>query len=102
VDLAVVVSARLDAAARLRLRLTLLDEAALRLGTDAVDLVILEDAPPVLAHRVLRGRLLVESDPRRRVEVVESCLRRYLDEARLREELDRGLSARVSEGRFAR
>ncbi len=102
VDLAVVLRAGIDAGARWRKRLALLGDACARLGTDAVDLVILQDVPAVLGHRVLRGgRLLAESDPRRRAAVVEDVLRRYLDEAHLRAELDAGLSRRIREGRFA-
>ncbi len=83
--------------------MTLLGRATEVLGTDAVDLVILEDVPIVLAHRVLRdGRLLFERDSHRRVEVAERILRRYADEEYLRRELDRGLADRLREDRFAR
>jgi len=103
VDLAVILDERLDAAARWRKRLDLMADAARRLGTDAVDLVVLEEAPTVLGHRVLaHGVLLSERDPRRRVEVAERIMRRYLDEAYLRRVLDAGLAQRLREGRFAR
>ena len=103
IDLAVVLGQGLDAAGRWRKRLALIGEACRWLGTDAVDLVVLEEAPSVLGHRVLRdGRLLVESDGHRRVEVVEDVLRRYFDEAWLRTELDRVLATRVRDGSFAR
>jgi uncharacterized protein YutE (UPF0331/DUF86 family)/predicted nucleotidyltransferase len=83
----------------LTVRLELAADAARRLATDAVDVVVLEEAPPVRAHRVLRdGKLLVDSRPSRRVQVVEECLRRYLDTAPLRSTLDRALAARVREG----
>lgn len=103
IDLAVTLGPSLDAAARWRKRLALMAEASRRLGTDAVDVVVLEDAPVVLGHRVLgRGRLLCEPDPRRRAAVAERILRRYLDEEPLRRALDRGLARRIREGRFAR
>lgn len=103
VDLAVVLDAKLSPAERWRRRLALLEAAAAELGSDAVDLVILEEAPAPLAHRVIRdGRLLVDTDPRRRVAVVEDVFRRYLDEAPLRRALDEALRARIAEGRFAR
>jgi predicted nucleotidyltransferase len=102
VDLGVVLGASLDADARWRKRLSLLGEACGLLGTEAVDLVVLGDGPSVLGHRVLRGRLLAERDPHRRVEVAEAVLHRYLDERPLREALDRALAERVREGRFAR
>lgn len=103
VDLAVVLGAELDADARWRKRLALLTDAGQRLGTDAVDLVVLEDAPVTLGHRILRnGRLLSEVQPRRRAQVAERILRQYLDQAYLRRVLDAGLAERLREGRFAR
>ena len=103
VDLAVTLAAALDATARWRKRLDLTADACHRLGTDAVDVVVLEDAPAVLGHRVLgRGRLLCEPQPRRRVTVAEGILRRYLDEEPLRRVLDASLGQRIREGRFAR
>ena len=103
VDLAVVLRKELDADARWRKRLALLSDACQHLGTDAVDLVILEDAPAPLGHRVLKGgRLLHDPLPKRRAEVAEDILRRYLDEAYLRRVLDAGLAERLREKRFAR
>ena len=103
VDLAVALREGLDADARWRKRLALLADAYRRLGTDAVDLVVLEDAPAPLGHRVLkRGRLLSDMEPRRRAAVAERILRQYLDEAYLRRVLDAGLAARLREKRFAR
>ena len=103
VDLAVILREDLDPDSRWRKRLALLSDACRRLGTDAVDLVILDDAPAPLGHRVLKGgRLLRDALPHRRVEVVERVLRRYLDEAYLRHLLDAGLAERLREKRFAR
>ncbi len=103
VDLAVVLRDGLDPDARWRKRLGLIADGTRRLGTDAVDVVVLEDVPSVVGHRVLsRGRLLAESNPRRRAWVAEAVLRAYLDEAHLRRILDAGLSRRIAEGRFAR
>jgi hypothetical protein len=103
VDLAVVLRAGLEPAARWGKRLDLAADACRRLGTDAVDLVVLEDAPTVLGHRALaHGVLLGDREPRRRVEVAERILRQYLDEAYLRRVLDAGLAQRLREGRFAR
>jgi predicted nucleotidyltransferase len=103
VDLAVVLREDLDADTRRRKRLALLSNACRRLGTDAVDLVVLEDAPAPLGHRVLKsGRLLRDVLPKRRTEVAEHILRRYLDEAYLRQVLDAGLAARLREKRFGR
>lgn len=103
VDFAVVLRASFDPLQRWRKRLELLASATEMLGTDAVDVLVMEDVPAVPAHRVLRdGRLLCEPDPRRRTAVAEDVMRRYLDEEYLRKELDRGLAARLREDRFAR
>jgi predicted nucleotidyltransferase len=103
VDLAVVLGEELDGDARWRKRLALLTDAGRRLGTDAVDVVVLEDAPVALGHRILRdGRLLSESRPRRRAEVAERILGQYLDQEYLRRVLDVGLAERLRTGRFAR
>jgi len=103
VDLAVVLRHDLDPAQRWQKRLELLARATEVLGTDAVDMLVMEDVPSVVAHRVLRdGRLLCDADPRRRTDVAEDVMRRYLDEEHLRKELDRGLAARLREDRFAR
>jgi predicted nucleotidyltransferase len=103
VDLAVVLHEALGADARWGKRLALLADASQRLGTDAVDLVVLEDAPAAVGHRILRhGRLLSEARPRRRANVAERILAQYLDQAYLRHVLDAGLAARLREGRVAR
>jgi len=95
--------APVDTDGRWHKRLALLTDACQRLATDAVDLVVLEDAPASLGHRVLKGgHLLSDRLPRRRAMVVEGILRRYLDEAYLRRVLDEGLARRLREKRFAR
>ena len=102
VDLAVVLSETMTPDARWQKRLALIGHASHLLRTDAVDVVVLEDAPIVLAHRVLsRGRLIGEADPHRRRAAAEQVMRRYLDEAPLRAVLDAALTHRIREGRFA-
>src|SRR5690606_41413066 len=102
-DFAVILRTGLTSSERWRKRLELLDSAASGLGTDAVDLVVLEEAPSPVGHRAIRdGVLIVDRDPHRRGEIVENVLRRYLDEAWLRRVLDEGLHNRLEEGRFAR
>lgn len=55
-DLALFVDPSLDARARLALRTRLIAELSPAIP---VDVVILNDAPPLLAHRALQGRLLL-------------------------------------------
>ena len=68
-----------------------------------VDLVILEEAPPVLRHRVFRdGILLVEHDERRRIAFETRAIQEYLDFQHLAEIYDRALVARAAEGQLGR
>lgn len=55
------------------------------LSRNDVDLVILNQAPVVLRHRVLRdGNLVISRDETRRVAFAVDTLRRYVDTASLR------------------
>lgn len=93
----------LDGGARLRLRLDLARAASGALGTDAVDVILLNDATPLMRHRAMRdGRRLVERDPRTRVSLETRALLDYLDTAPLRAELARGQRHRIEEDRFGR
>lgn len=84
-------------------RLDLLASAIEALGTDEVDLVLLDAAPPLLRHRVLRdGVRIVDRDPRARVRFETRALLDYLDTAPLREQLAAGRRRRLEEGRFGR
>jgi predicted nucleotidyltransferase len=103
VDVAVWLDPDLDSAERFAARLRLLDSAAAALGTEEVDLVVLNDAPPLLQHRARRGAIrLVDRDAPRRVRFEADALVRYLDTAPLRQELARGLEHRLEEERFGR
>jgi hypothetical protein len=88
---------------RLRRQLILSGEAASLLGTDEVELVVLNGAPPLLAQRVIRdGELLAERDAPARIRLETEAVIRYLDTIPLREELSRGLERRLAEGTFGR
>lgn len=103
VDLAVWHEPGLDAAARLRLRLDLARAASEALGTDEVDVVLLNGATPLFRHRAVRdGRRLLERDPRSRIRFEARALLDYLDTKPLRAEMARGLRHRIEEGRFGR
>lgn len=87
--------------AELRRDLTL--AAVDALGTDEVDIVILNDAPPLLRHRAMRdGSRLLDRDPVARVRLETAALLDYLDTAPLRATLAAGRRRRIEEGRFGR
>jgi predicted nucleotidyltransferase len=93
----------LDSKALLELRLELTDAAARALGTDEVDVVLLNGATPLMRHRAIRdARRLVERDPKARVRLEARAVLDYLDTAPLRAELARGLRHRIEEGRYGR
>jgi predicted nucleotidyltransferase len=103
IDLGVWHDPGLDSAARLRLRLDLAAAAVSALGTEEVDVVLLNGATPLLRHRAIRdGRRLVERDPKARVRFEARALLDYLDTKPLRDELARGQRHRLEEGRFGR
>jgi predicted nucleotidyltransferase len=92
-----------DADRDLDLQLELTTSVASALGTNEVDVVILNDAPPLLRHRAIRSQqVLVDRDPRLRVRFEARALIEYLDTRPLRAELARGLRHRLAEDRFGR
>lgn len=93
----------LDPKELLKLRLELTDAAARALGTEEVDVVLLNGATPLMRHRAIRdARRLVERDPKARVRLEARAVLDYLDTAPLRAELARGLRHRIEEDRFGR
>jgi predicted nucleotidyltransferase len=84
-------------------QLPLLAAAVDALGTDEVDLVVLNHAPPLLQHRAMTNRVvLVERDRAQRVRFETEALLAYLDTAPLRALLAEGRRRRLAEGRFGR
>jgi hypothetical protein len=93
VDVAVLLdfAARPDAAARFHERVRLSAELVSATGSNDVDVVVLNDAPPILARRiVLEGRLVHCSDPelerrfRRDVQLRAADLAPWLERYRRR------------------
>ncbi|MGI8945173.1 MAG: type VII toxin-antitoxin system MntA family adenylyltransferase antitoxin [Thermoleophilaceae bacterium] len=103
VDIAVWLDPALAAADRAQTRLDLVGAAAATLDTGEVDVVILNDAPPLLCHRAARdGRRILDREPRARVRLETASLLEYLDTAPLRATLAEGRRRRLQEGRFGR
>lgn len=98
-DLAVLTSFWVPATERLRLQSNWGIELGRALATDRVDLVLLEQASPLLAHRVLRdGVLLCSRDETARVRFEVAALRDYFDTRLLDEEYFAHLRTRYSGG----
>ena len=80
IDIAVYFDEDLAATERFDLRLAVLGELTDLYRTDAVDLVVLNDAPPLLAHRILKEGLLIFSDNEKmRLEYEVKAVLEYLD-----------------------
>jgi len=78
VDTAVLLSEE-DSLTRLKRRLRMIDEVSALCGREA-DVIVLNDAPPLLQHQVLRhGRLLFERDRPARVEFEVRAGKIYAD-----------------------
>lgn len=103
VDIAIWHDPALDSRGRFDLQLSLAQEAGSALGTDEIDVVMLNHAPPLVRHRAIRdGKRLVERDREERVRLETRAILDYLDTAPLRAELGRGVRRRMGEGRFGR
>jgi predicted nucleotidyltransferase len=103
VDIAVWHDPALDSRDRFDLQLSIAGDAGRALGTDEVDVVLLNGAPPLMRQRAIRdGKRLIERDRGERVRLETRAILDYLDTVPLRAELGRGMRRRMEEGRFGR
>lgn len=85
---------------RLKYRLKLLGDLGSALRRRDVEVVILNEAPPLLAHRILsQGKLVFERSASARVEFQVKTASRYLDLVPMLETHIRYLKKSVREGR---
>jgi predicted nucleotidyltransferase len=102
-DIAVLHAPGLPPSGAFALRLDLARAAGEALATGEVDVVLVNEASPLLRHRVVRdGLLLIDNDPPTRITFQANALRDYLDTQSLRDQLRRGLRHRLAEDRFGR
>jgi hypothetical protein len=103
IDVAVWHEPELGPRQRFDLQLRLAREACRAVGTDEVDIVMLNRAPPLLRQRAIRDAVrLVERDRDAQVRMETRAILDYLDTKPLRAELARGLRHRIEEDRFGR
>jgi len=103
IDVAVWADSTLERSERFDLRLALMAEAVRVLNTDEVDLVVLNDAPPLLQHRALRDSVrLIDRDPPKRIRLETRAILDYLDTKPLRELFGAAALDRLAEDRFGR
>jgi len=103
VDVAVLLDESLTPDERFAERLRLLGDLSRIFGTDDMDLVILNEAPPLLAYETLRhGILLYCADAQTRIEFQVHTLRAYEDTMPLRRILSEAMAARLQAGTFGK
>lgn len=103
IDIAVWLDPALAPRERFEQGLELSAEVARTLGTDEIDLVVLNDSPPLFQHRAMSVRaMLVEREHDDRVRLETRALLEYLDTAPLRRLADEAVRRRLEEGRFGR
>ena len=101
IDIAVLLSKDIPDEEYLTLRLEMIAELSDLLGTDEIDLVILNQSPPLLVHRVItRGKLVYARDDPLRTRFEARAIQEYLDIKPLLERQGRYLRERIKEGRF--
>jgi predicted nucleotidyltransferase len=101
VDIAVLLNPKSARLGSLRYRLQLAAEIANAIGRSDVDLVILNDASPVLAHQVLsKGKLAFERSARARIEFQVRTVNTYLDTEPMRALYRQYLKKRIREGKI--
>lgn len=101
VDVAVLLGSRLGSRRLLDYRLRLMTDLGAALHRSDVDVVILNDAPPLLAHRILsQGRLVFERSASARVRFQVRIAALYADLVPLFEMQIRHLKKQAREGRI--
>ena len=100
VDVAVLVDQRVKPAQMLKYRLKLMADLGSALRRSDVDVVVLNEAPPLLAHRVLsQGRRVFERSASARVRFQVKTAARYFDLIPMFETHIRYLKKNVRKGR---
>jgi predicted nucleotidyltransferase len=85
IDVAVLVSRRIMRRDPFKYRVDLMTDLMRVLNRNDVDLVLLNEAPPLLAHRVLsKGKLILEHSASARVAFQVQTVNRYLDSQPMR------------------
>lgn len=96
-DIAVFLDGRVG---RFQCRLNIMESLARIIKTERFDLVVLNDAPPLLCHEIIKDGIVLKENRRRRVMFESRAVREYLDTAYLREIRCRYVKDRVLRGGF--
>jgi hypothetical protein len=101
VDVAVLLSEAVPRETYLDYRIALMEELARIFTSDEVQVIILNQAPPLLAYKVVvEGKSLFCRDELARLRFRTDATRRYLDTKALRRVQDTATARRIREARF--
>ena len=101
VDVAVLVSDEVMKSDPFRYRLKLMTDLMSALRRNDVDLILLNQAPPLLSHRVLRdGKLILERSASARVRFQVHTVNQYFDTQPMRDLYLAHLKRDVQEGKI--
>lgn len=82
-------------------RLELLHQLFALLGTEKVDLILLNNSPIELSYRILKsGRLVSENGPKKKKAFCEKTIREYLDLSPILKYRNRRIRQRMLEGSY--
>lgn len=103
IDVAVHLTEEVEPASYLSVRLALAADLATLLGTDNLDVALLNEAPVALGYRVVREGVVVHrGDEKARIGHWATVVDRYIDMEPMRRTLADGTRHRLEEGRFGR
>jgi uncharacterized protein len=96
IDIALLVANNIDSRDYGKLKLDIINGLIETFSFDRFDVVILNAAPPLLTHEIIKkGKLLFSRDERQRIEFTARETRHYLDTIHLRKIQDRVLHAKI-------
>lgn len=79
IDVAVLFGRRFSGKEMFRMQLELISEISGALGTDKVDVVVLNDAPLLLKYNVIKDGVVLASSEKERVDFEVRTMQEYLD-----------------------
>ncbi len=80
VDIGVMLDKKLSGEERFDMELKLMGEIAILIKKNKIDLIILNEAPLLLAYNIIKNGIILKSDEPERVKFETKILSRYLDE----------------------
>lgn len=98
IDIGVYLGGTMTKAERGSRRIELIFGLTALLGSDSVDLLVLNDTPPVLSFEIIRPNVLIfERDSNLKVDVEQRIMSMYLDWKYYEDRLNRNLLKRITE-----